>query len=55
MSKVKRVKISELKPDVHNANKGTERGVYMLQRSLGEYGAGRSILINYGMKLVKAK
>ncbi len=46
MSKVKRVKISELKPDVHNANKGTERGVYMLQRSLSEYGAGRSILID---------
>lgn len=43
---VKRVKLSELKPDQNNANKGTERGVYMLQRSLGEYGAGRSILID---------
>ena len=46
MSKVKRVKISELKPDVHNANKGTERGVYMLGESLRQNGAGRSILID---------
>lgn len=43
---IRRVKLSELKPDQHNANKGTERGVYMLQRSLGEYGAGRSILVD---------
>ena len=43
---VKRVKLADLKPDQNNANRGTERGVYMLQRSLSEYGAGRSILID---------
>lgn len=40
------MKISELTPDKRNANKGTQRGAFMLEESLRKYGAGRSILID---------
>jgi hypothetical protein len=36
----------DLKPDSHNANRGTERGAGMLEASLREYGAGRSLLVD---------
>jgi hypothetical protein len=36
--------IADLKPDPRNANTGTQRGRYMLDYSLRELGAGRSIL-----------
>ena len=36
--------LSDLTPDIRNANKGTERGQYMVEHSLSQYGAGRSIL-----------
>ncbi len=39
-------KITQLKPDKRNANKGTERGRYMVETSLRELGAGRSILVD---------
>jgi DNA modification methylase len=39
-------KISDLTPDNRNANKGTVRGLAMLEDSLQKYGAGRSILID---------
>ena len=39
-------KISDLTPDRQNANKGTQRGLKVLDDSLREYGAGRSILID---------
>jgi len=35
---------SDLQPDPHNANQGSERGLYMVEHSLEQYGAGRSIL-----------
>lgn len=38
------VPIESLQPDPHNANRGTERGSYMLNDSLVQRGAGRSIL-----------
>jgi site-specific DNA-methyltransferase (adenine-specific) len=41
-----RKKISALLPDSRNANKGTARGKAMIERSLRQYGAGRSILID---------
>lgn len=44
--RVKQSKISELKFDKKNANKGTQRGAYMLEESLRKYGAGRSILLD---------
>lgn len=43
---VKQVHISELEQDRANANKGSERGTYMLETSFREVGAGRSILID---------
>lgn len=44
MSKITRLR--DLTPDAKNANKGTERGTGMLEQSLRNYGAGRSILID---------
>jgi hypothetical protein len=35
------IKLSDLTPDSHNANKGTERGRALLEKSLRQYGAGR--------------
>jgi hypothetical protein len=51
MSKGRRVRtevraIADLKPDPLNANRGTPRGREALDRSLREYGPGRSILID---------
>jgi hypothetical protein len=37
---------TDYKPDPNNANKGTERGVYMLEKSLEETGLGRSIVVD---------
>ena len=39
-------KIEDLTPDPDNVNKGTERGLAMLEDSLRKYGAGRSILVD---------
>ena len=39
-------KISDLLLDERNANKGTERGNAMIEQSLRQYGAGRSVLID---------
>lgn len=39
-------KLSDLRPDAQNANKGTERGRYALEASLRKFGAGRSILLD---------
>ena len=44
MAKITRLR--DLTPDAKNANKGTERGTGMLEQSLRNYGAGRSILID---------
>lgn len=43
---IKTAKIGDLTPDENNANKGTERGRYALEKSLREYGFGRAILID---------
>lgn len=39
-------KITDLKQDTSNANLGTERGAWMIRRSLERNGAGRSILVD---------
>lgn len=44
--KVTRRKISDYLPDNHNANLGSERGLQMLESSLNEDGAGRSIVVD---------
>jgi len=46
MTKPRTVKASTLTPDPANANRGTERGLRMLDDSLREDGAGRSILLD---------
>lgn len=38
--------IADLTPDAHNANKGTKRGLELLERSLERTGAGRSIVVD---------
>ena len=38
--------IEDLRPDAKNANRGTERGLAILEDSLRKYGAGRSILVD---------
>jgi len=45
-------RIADLTPDKRNANKGTERGRYMLERSLRETGAGRSIVVDQYGKVI---
>lgn len=52
MTEPKRMKITDLTPDRHNANKGTERGQYMLDHSIEQYGVGRSILIDKDGELI---
>lgn len=50
---VKKIKsISDLTPDDHNANKGTQRGVGMLHHSLSTLGAGRSIVCDRNGKVI---
>lgn len=44
--------IAQLTPDPHNANKGTQRGRGMLERSLRENGVGRSILLDRNGKII---
>ena len=39
-------RIEDISQDLRNANKGTERGQYMVEHSLSQYGAGRSILVD---------
>jgi len=43
---VRHTTLDALTPDPHNTNKGTERGVGMLEHSLRQYGAGRSVLLD---------
>lgn len=48
----KHLKIQDLKPDDQNANRGTARGMSMLEQSLRVYGAGRSILLDKDNKII---
>jgi hypothetical protein len=41
---ITRRKLTDYTPDPRNANAGTERGVYMVDRSVEEVGAGRSLV-----------
>ena len=50
--KTKTVKLSELTPDNINANKGTQRGAGMLEKSLRDYGAGRSVLVDRSGRII---
>jgi 16S rRNA G966 N2-methylase RsmD len=49
---VSELKVADLIADDKNANKGTDRGRKMVKQSLGDYGAGRSILIDKHGKVI---
>jgi len=42
----RRLRLTDLSPDPHNANRGTDRGRSSLAHSLQEFGAGRAVLID---------
>jgi hypothetical protein len=44
--------LEDLIPDDHNCNKGTERGIALLETSLERLGAGRSILVDRKGKII---
>ena len=48
----KRSAYNGITPDLKNANKGTERGRYMVEASLRETGAGRSILLDRDGRII---
>lgn len=53
MAKAKKIaNLSDLTPDTQNANKGTERGRYMVEASLTETGAGRSIVADKDGRII---
>lgn len=53
MSKEKQIKkLSDLNLDLRNANKGTQRGGGLLESSLQNYGAGRSVLVDRNGNLI---
>lgn len=45
-------RVDDLQPDATNANKGTERGRYMVEASLREVGAGRSIVADKDGRII---
>lgn len=51
-NKVVETKIDELIPDDLNANKGTEYGSHLMEKSFRELGAGRSILLDRNGKII---
>lgn len=53
MSKIKEIKkATDLTPDNRNANRGTLRGVAMVEESFARNGAGRSVLADKNGKLI---
>ncbi len=52
MTKVKDATIKDLIPDEKNANRGTKPGSQLLERSLSELGAGRSILLDKNNNII---
>ena len=46
MPKLKHLKVSDVKLDEKNANRGTARGREFIEGSLKKYGLGRSILLD---------
>lgn len=53
MAKTKEItKISDLVPDANNYNKGTEFGAGLIEKSIRNLGAGRSILLDKNGKVI---
>lgn len=49
---VKKVKLTDLKPDPTNANEGTERGQKIIEKSIHQTGLGRSVLVDKNFYLI---
>ena len=52
MKEAKRIKLTDITPANKNANSGTARGTQMLEDSLRDYGAGRSILVDKNGRII---
>lgn len=52
MAKVIETHIDQLIPDDHNFNKHTEYGMHLLEKSVGEFGLGRSILLDKNNRIM---
>lgn len=52
MAKVIETHIDQLIPDDHNFNKHTEYGMHLLEKSVGEFGLGRSILLDKNNRII---
>lgn len=49
---IQEVKLDALIPDDVNANKGTEYGNHLMEKSFREFGAGRSVLLDKNNRLI---
>lgn len=49
---IKEVKLKDLIQDDRNLNKGTEKGKELIERSLRQFGAGRSVLIDKNNRII---
>lgn len=52
MEEIKQAKLSDLIQDDRNLNKGTERGQQLIEKSLREFGAGRSLLLDKNNRII---
>lgn len=52
MEKIKKAKLKDLIQDDHNLNKGTEKGQQLIEKSLREFGAGRSLLLDKNNRII---
>lgn len=52
MTKIIEKKLSDLKQDDRNLNRGTEEGKAMITKSLQQFGAGRSILLDKNDRII---
>lgn len=51
-TKIKKTTIDKLVPDDKNNNKGTEYGQHLVENSLRQFGAGRSILLDKNDRII---
>ena len=52
MEEIKQAKIKDLIQDDRNLNKGTEKGQQLIEKSLREFGAGRSLLLDKNNRII---
>lgn len=52
MEEIKKAKLKDLIQDDRNLNKGTERGQELIEKSLREFGAGRSLLLDKNNRII---